>query len=222
MTPPFLLPHECIPRQVMGCFYHCRDLGRIFGQEFLGKKIDDLDYAQLPTFSSQLVESAAEVPPAHIRPHRPCCVADGPLTIPLLEDVFREFADLPIQIDIKSPGPGLVEATLGLINQYPGRRGKVLIGSFSRQVNDQIYRTDPGLPLFASTWRMLFLLACYYVGCLQAVHIYESGVSSSHLFCCVSRDQSNTPSQIYNTITQSDPVPPRAYVKKWVVFHLPD
>ena len=97
------------------------------------------------------------------------------MTIPLLEEVFSEFPSFSIQVDLKVDSPGLVEAVLGLISMHPGRRDKVLIGSFLPAVNDQIYHLDPNLPLFTSGKRALFLLACYHLGLLKYVHIYESG-----------------------------------------------
>ena len=39
----------------------------------------------------------------------------------------------------------------------------------------RIYELDPGLPLFASLKRLLYLLMCYNLGLLRLTHIYESG-----------------------------------------------
>ena len=43
----------------------------------------------------------------------------------------------------------------------------------------RIYALDPGLPLFTSIKRLLYLIMCYNLGLLRRTHIYESGESES-------------------------------------------
>ena len=141
--------------------------------------IADLNYAQLPTFNGAGGSSRPMKIPA-------ACLSDDmssepqsddfsnpvKVTIPLLEEVLREFPDMPVQIDVKSTSPGLVEATMELITC----NDRVLIGSFVHSINERIYQQAASrMPIFASTRRMFFMMACYFLGILSRTHIYESG-----------------------------------------------
>ena len=146
-------------------------------------KIADLDYAQLPSFKEAATgllrpmnEPAVACPSDDMSSLEPLSDSSSPTTIPLLEEVLREFPDIPVQIDIKSTSPGLVEATLELIDAVPGCKDRVLIGSFVHSINERIYQLAASrIPIFASTKRMSFMLACFYLGILSRTHIYESG-----------------------------------------------
>lgn len=134
---------------------------------------------------------------------------------------------LPIQVDLKATTPGLAKATHDLIAKQPGRRERVLWGSFitrvrweghasirparycSRrgvslfirapqelshswvhhtcptlapashlQVNAELYRTDPDIPLFMCAQRLLYLLAAYQVIIFTGGYFSPPGASS--------------------------------------------
>ncbi|GAX83797.1 hypothetical protein CEUSTIGMA_g11222.t1 [Chlamydomonas eustigma] len=163
--------------------YHDKDMGHLFGSSYVGKRIHDFNYEELPTFQdahgiSTNTAITYSTPQETVQsPADTTALSAGYKTQPpLLEKVFEEFPEFPIQVDIKSDTPGLVEATLGLINKYPGRKNLVLIGSFIPSVNTKIYQLAPDLPLFTSSKRLLYLLGCYYLGLLSMTHIYESAI----------------------------------------------
>jgi len=160
----------------------------MFGPSFIGKRIYDFNYEELPSFKV-VRDTATNAPSQHSAlpsaalPETalsldadPDITGSGKTVIPLLEQVFEEFPEFPIQLDIKADTPGLVEATLSLIRKYPGRCDLILIGSFIHSVNTRIYQLAPDLPLFASSKRLLYLLGCYYLGVLRFAHIYESAI----------------------------------------------
>ncbi|KAL6763056.1 PLC-like phosphodiesterase, partial [Haematococcus lacustris] len=152
-----------LTRDMQVVVFHDTSLGRLAGPAFARLSCRDLDYSQLPHLEMSSQRMAA-----------PCWLGQSQ-GIPLLEEVFRAFPHIPIQVDVKVDTPGLVEAVHGLVMRF-NRRRSVLWGSFRHKVQVQLYETDPHIPLFTSIWRAAFLKAAHAAGTLNQVHIYESAL----------------------------------------------
>ena len=74
--------------------FHDLDLARIFGPNFRGKRVADLDYKELPAFPPTTVHTSVHTSATH----PPSSLSCPPVMVPLLEDVFREFQSFPIQV----------------------------------------------------------------------------------------------------------------------------
>lgn len=60
-------------------------------------------------------------------------------TIPLLREVFQEFSNIPINIDIKQNDIRLIIQVSELINEF-GRADMTVWGSFHNDVSKECYR----------------------------------------------------------------------------------
>jgi glycerophosphoryl diester phosphodiesterase len=78
-------------------------------------------------------------------------------------------------VDLKVHDTRLVAAVSQLLTRYAATH-TTLWGSFNHQTHTALYTANPGIPLFASGLRALFLLAAFKAGQLDKVHIYESAV----------------------------------------------
>lgn len=145
---------------------HDVDMGRLFGRPFKGRRISEFAYADLPCLQPHLARAGPNG-------REPTSTSTKIPRVPLLEDIFVEFPDLPIQIDLKANTPGLVPAVGGLIEKY-GRGDLVLWGSFSHSINLACYQYNPQIPLFMSLPRLIYLLYAYRTGNMAQVQIYES------------------------------------------------
>ncbi|GIL78159.1 hypothetical protein Vretifemale_7590, partial [Volvox reticuliferus] len=153
-----------LTRDGLAAVFHDRELGRLCGPAFRGKRISDYNYADLPRLSPiENVTNSADV-------------QDTDFTrIPLLEEVFKAHPNMPVQIDLKVPSQQLVHVVSDLVSQY--RREKlVLWGSFLHSNNNGLYAANPNVPLFMSAPRAQLLLAAYCAGRLDDIHIYESAI----------------------------------------------
>lgn len=65
--------------------------------------------------------------------------ANADRRIPLLEDVFKSFKELPINIDIKRNDATLIEQVSNLIKQY-GREKRCVWGNMTAEVTEKCYK----------------------------------------------------------------------------------
>lgn len=93
--------------------------------------------------------------------------------IPLLEDVFKKFSNVPINIDIKIDDDDLINAVAELILKY-GREAYTVWGSSNIKVANKCYAKNPIVNLFFSSQRVFTLLLLYYTGLLPFFPIKES------------------------------------------------
>lgn len=100
----------------------------------------------------------------------------SPLTrVPLLSQILAASSRFPLQVDIKADEPGIVEATLKAIDSTPGCSDRILIGSFNHRLNQRIFKLRPSLPLFCSTYRLIYLAFWYQLlGSLRSIAIHEA------------------------------------------------
>ncbi|GIL58034.1 hypothetical protein Vafri_13233, partial [Volvox africanus] len=153
-----------LTRDGLAAVFHDRELGRLCGPAFRGKRISDYNYADLPRLNP-----LGSVPTI-------IDVQDPDFTrIPLLEEVFKAHPDKPVQIDLKAPSQQLVHVVSELVSRYH-REKLVLWGSFLHNNNNGLYAANPNVPLFMSGPRAQLLLAAYCAGRFDDIHIYESAI----------------------------------------------
>lgn len=151
-------------------------------------QVSSLDYAELPRY---LHPNKLALPPQFYPPDAVLGTSagylgtDGPFgatkgdagRMPLLDEVFTEFPDVWINIDIKAlPEHGAAELTRrthALIVKH-GRQARTVWGSSKGATADGCYALDPTIPLVFTTRRVLLLLLLFYTGLLPFVALRES------------------------------------------------
>ncbi|KAF5832079.1 PLC-like phosphodiesterase [Dunaliella salina] len=129
--------------------FHDLTLGRMCGPAFSGVLVEDLNFADLPPLCHTPPAEMQESPVSGTGPGKVCNSPQH--SIPSLEAVFREFGDMPIQIDVKVRTSGIVRALHDLVQKY--KCPHILWGSFNHEIQRQLYVTNPQIPLFTSAWR---------------------------------------------------------------------
>lgn len=142
-------------------------------------QVFSFDYAQLPPY---LHPSKLPLPPQY---HPPGAVLGFPkrfpkgdaTRMPLLDEVFKAFPDVWINIDIKAlPECGaaeLVQLTHALIVKH-GRQARTVWGSSKDVTNRACHAMDPSIPTYFSSRGVLKLLLLFYTGLLPFVPLHES------------------------------------------------
>ncbi|XP_048772118.2 lysophospholipase D GDPD1-like [Ostrea edulis] len=92
---------------------------------------------------------------------------------PLLEEVFKEFPETPINLDIKVDDDELIEKVTGLIVQYK-REHITVLGNRSSTVVNKIFAVNPNIPILFSMGGVIKLLVLFYTGLLPFVPLKES------------------------------------------------
>ncbi|XP_065314270.1 lysophospholipase D GDPD1-like isoform X2 [Gordionus sp. m RMFG-2023] len=93
--------------------------------------------------------------------------------IPLLDEVFQKFPNIPINIDIKVYDKFLVTEVARLIKEY--RRENITVwGSFQDRIVKECWKNNQNVPLYFSLKRVALLIIFYYTGLLPFVPIKES------------------------------------------------
>ncbi|CAL1539255.1 unnamed protein product [Lymnaea stagnalis] len=93
--------------------------------------------------------------------------------IPLLEEVFQQFPDMAINIDIKVDKDELMQKVDELIRRY-NRVEMTAWGNRSDQVCQKLYKLNPNVPLIFSLRRVITLIVLFWTGLLPFVNIKES------------------------------------------------
>jgi len=95
--------------------------------------------------------------------------------IPTLEEVFQEFPNVPINIDLKDNVnvDHLVSKVYHLIKKYK-REELCVWGSFNNSTARKCYQMGPEIPLMFSFKRVVLLVIFYYIGLLPFLPIKES------------------------------------------------
>lgn len=92
---------------------------------------------------------------------------------PLLREVFEEFPDMPINIDIKIDDDELIEKVNALVKEF-NREEITAWGNRSNTVTKKLYSINPDIPLIFSMRRVVSLIFLFYTGLLPFVPIKES------------------------------------------------
>ncbi|ESN93706.1 hypothetical protein HELRODRAFT_115387 [Helobdella robusta] len=106
--------------------------------------------------------------------------------IPELEQVFREFPHIPINIDIKVNNDDLIYKVSSMVEEYK-REHITVWGSYSEVVNKKLYKMKPTVPLFVSMRRVATIVASFYLGFLPFLPIKESYFELPMIDICIRR-----------------------------------
>ncbi|XP_061605433.1 lysophospholipase D GDPD3a [Phyllopteryx taeniolatus] len=91
----------------------------------------------------------------------------------LLEDVFRQFPEIPISIEIKENNSQLIEKVSELVKRY--RREDITVWtSVSSRIMSKCRKTNGAMPYSFSLYRGVLLLLLFYSGLLPFVPLGES------------------------------------------------
>ncbi|XP_014300738.1 lysophospholipase D GDPD1 isoform X1 [Microplitis demolitor] len=93
--------------------------------------------------------------------------------IPLLKDVFEEFPNFPINIDIKINDDQLIYKVSELVKFYK-RQEYTVWGNFNDEITLKCYKVNPSINLLFSMRRVIFLILLMYTGLLPFVPLKES------------------------------------------------
>ncbi|KAJ6643230.1 Lysophospholipase D GDPD1 [Pseudolycoriella hygida] len=145
--------------------FHDASLLRTAGSDL---KIEDVDYASLPRLS--LTVPIDTIPGEKFVDDT---WSEEDRRIPLLREVFQEFTNIPINIDIKENDIRLIKQVSALINEFE-RAELTVWGSFNNEVCKECYRVNPDVRLFFSVKRVVILLICAITGLLPFVPIKET------------------------------------------------
>lgn len=146
--------------------FHDMYLGRMCGPEYANKRISDYNFDDLPTLA---IPSAL----AHLK-----SVVNNPdsTKIPLLEQLFTEFPDCSMQIDVKLGSEELIVLVGKMILQAK-REKQTVWGSFKKTQNDYCSQHfGAKIPLFFGLFKALKCRLLYAIGCMSLMHIYESAL----------------------------------------------
>ncbi|XP_014271958.1 lysophospholipase D GDPD1 isoform X1 [Halyomorpha halys] len=93
--------------------------------------------------------------------------------IPLLVEVFQNFPELPINIDIKTNNKFLIGEVDRLISEH--HREEITVwGSFSEEITYKCYLQNPKVNLLFSLRRVFELVLLFYTGLLPFVPLRET------------------------------------------------
>ena len=93
--------------------------------------------------------------------------------IPLLEDVFHAFPDMPINLDIKIDNNHLIEKVHDLIVKYE-REHLTVWGSFRESVNKKCYKPNSRIDIYFSARGCIKLFLLLLTGLLPFVPLKET------------------------------------------------
>ncbi|GFO02454.1 glycerophosphodiester phosphodiesterase domain-containing protein 1 [Plakobranchus ocellatus] len=93
--------------------------------------------------------------------------------MPLLEEVFQAFPELPMNVDIKDDDDMLIEKVDALIRKYD-REEITVWGNVKDTVCQKLYKVNPRVPLLFSGMRVLYLVLLFWTGLLPFFTIKES------------------------------------------------
>ncbi|CAG0917484.1 unnamed protein product [Notodromas monacha] len=140
---------------------HDDNLLRLTGMNCL---ISELRYEELPVLKRELDVSFARGVVMEDSENR---------TIPRLKDVFEEFPDVPINVDIKVDNDVLIATTADLIAQF--KREKLTVwGNTSSKVTEKCYSVNPSIGLLFSMRRVVQIVILFYCGLLPYFPIRET------------------------------------------------
>jgi len=146
-------------------FFHDATLLRVAGKDI---SISNVDFATLPTLNTTV---PIDTIPDQIFSDKTWSEEDR--RIPLLREVFEEFSNVPINIDIKENNIRLIKEVSELINEFE-RADVTVWGSFNNDVCKQCYSVNPDVCLFFSVKRVLVLLICAVTGLLPFIPLKET------------------------------------------------
>ena len=91
----------------------------------------------------------------------------------LLEQVLQEFPTTQVNIDIKVPHPGLVEAVNKILVEK-NAEGRCVWGNFSARTTEACYQANPNIGLLFSAPQVLKLYLLFYSGLIPFLDLKET------------------------------------------------
>ncbi|CAH1802610.1 unnamed protein product [Owenia fusiformis] len=88
--------------------------------------------------------------------------------IPLLEDVFKQFPNLPINVDIKIDNDELINRVSELVVKY-NRSHLTVWGNKSIQVTNKCYSKNPDIGILCSASECIRIVLLFYTGLLPFI-----------------------------------------------------
>jgi len=147
---------------------HDGGLKRVTG---VHEKVAQLSYDQLPPVAA--VVPLDFTPPGGSDTFTEESSTLAQRAIPRLEDVFKEFPSVAINIDIKEHDQQLVDKVAALIRRYQ-REHRTVWGNARDDTTRICGRASPDTGLLFSLRRVLVLLVLYYTGLLPFVPLRET------------------------------------------------
>eukprot|EP00053_Salpingoeca_punica_P010032 m.90329 g.90329 ORF g.90329 m.90329 type:complete len:340 (+) comp15257_c0_seq2:542-1561(+) len=133
---------------------HDHHLDRVTGS---AGHISQVDFPMLPRLQTTLRVDFA--------PHMPHTTVPNPESIPRLEDMFKQFKDVPMNIDVKQDNDVLIEKVVQLVKAYD-RQALVVWGNASDSICRKLRARLPAVPLFFSLKQYVRLYVLFYLGLL--------------------------------------------------------
>lgn len=87
-----------------------------------------------------------------------------PHKIPLLEDIFNNFPNTPINLDVKLNNDNLIKKVSELVTKY-NREHITVWGSFNEKVTKKLFKLNPNVGIFFSS-----------IGCVKLLFLMISGL----------------------------------------------
>ncbi|XP_042194653.1 lysophospholipase D GDPD1 [Callorhinchus milii] len=125
--------------------------------------IADLKFSELPPYLWKLGISFQK---------ECCCEGGDDKRIPLLKEVFEEFPNTPVNIDIKVNNDVLIQKVSELVKEY-NRQDLTVWGNASDDVVKKCYKTNSTIPILFSLQRVLLLVGLFYTGLLPFYPLRE-------------------------------------------------
>jgi len=142
--------------------HHDENLLRLTG---VNANLRSLNYAELPT---RFLDTIAVT----FSPDNQMKTTDFDTHIPLLEEVFRTFPEIPINIDLKDSDEVLIDKVYELIKRYK-RENLVVWGSFVDSTVNKVHQKYPEILTFCSFKSVLKIIFMYYTGLLPFFPVRE-------------------------------------------------
>ncbi|PSN45073.1 Glycerophosphodiester phosphodiesterase domain-containing protein 1 [Blattella germanica] len=155
-------------------------------------EISQIDYKDIPLLKSEL--------PLDFDPGKTFIGSGRPedRRFALLEDVFKKFPTVPINIDIKVDNDLLIQKVSTLITKYK-REEYTVWGNFNDVITKKCYAENPQVNLLFSMRQVVYLVLLMYSGLLPFVPIRESNLEiflpSIYLSVCQSEIKTCADSQ---------------------------
>ncbi|KAG1670212.1 Lysophospholipase D GDPD1 [Nymphon striatum] len=140
---------------------HDNNLQRVTGQNVL---ISDLHYKDLPLLNSTLKLDFS---------FGQSCTNHKDRKIPLLEELFKRYPQMPINIDIKIDNDDLIKQVSDMIVKY-NRESLTVWGNYRNKITYKCHKENPNVPTLFSVQRVIMLLVFTYTGLLPFIPLRES------------------------------------------------
>ncbi|XP_055334837.1 lysophospholipase D GDPD1-like isoform X2 [Paramacrobiotus metropolitanus] len=127
-------------------------------------RIAETDYCDLPPLKKALT--------LDFKKKFTCMAQNGDRKMPLLREVFQEFPDVVVNVDIKENNDELISKVSDLVKEFK-REHLTVWGNFRDLITQKCYHENPHIPLLFSIKRVVATVALFYTGLLPFLPIKE-------------------------------------------------